>query len=126
MSEISTVQGTVYRVEETKEYGSNGLQKRVMVIEVQDGQYSQKIPVEAVKDKCAMFDGMNEDDIVTAYVNLRGSEWQERFFLSLNCWKVETDAQATPSSDIEDFKKELESPKDPLNDGSEFDQDVPF
>ena len=126
MSEISTVTGEVYRVEETKEYGSNGFQKRVLVIEVKDGQYSQKIPVEAVKDKCAMFDGIQEGAEVTAYVNLRGSEWNDRFFLSLNCWKI--DAAEQDGTSIDDFRQQLESPAtdaDQLN-GGEFDSEIPF
>ena len=88
MSESIKISGQVILVEETKEYGSNGFTKRTMVIEVPDGQYPQKIPVEAVKDKCTMFDGISEGDMVTADCNLRGSEWKDRFFLSLNCWKI--------------------------------------
>jgi len=38
MSESIPITGTVIKVDETKEYGSNGFTKRLMVIEVPDGQ----------------------------------------------------------------------------------------
>jgi len=100
MSEIKTVSGVVERVGDVEEVGSNGFTKRLLVIEVEDGQYSQKIPVEALKDKTSLFDGLNIGDNVTAYVNMRGSEWNDRVFLSLNCWKVESESAGIPQNSI--------------------------
>ena len=120
MSEIKTVSGTVERIGEVEEVGSNGFTKRLLVIEVEDGQYSQKIPVEALKDKTSLFDGLNVGDMVTAYVNMRGSEWKDRVFLSLNCWKIETDAPA--ESDAPQIPGAGEGPDSP----DEFSGDVPF
>jgi len=119
MSESIQITGTVIKVEETKEYGSNGFTKRLMVIEVPDGQYSNKIPVEAVKDKCAMFDGVNEGDAVTANCNLRSNEWNDRYFLSAQCWKISVDGKAQPADD---------RPPLPMDDAPDdvVDDDVPF
>ena len=87
MSEQYKISGTVYKIGEIQTFDS-GFQKRVMVIETDD-KYPQKIPVEAYKDKCSMFDGIETGDNVTAFINLRGSEWNDKFFLSANCWKIE-------------------------------------
>ena len=89
MSEISTVSGTVIKIGETESVGNKGFKKRVLVVETEDEKYPQPIPVEAVQDKCDLFDGLRLGDKVTAFVNLRGSAWKDRHFLSLSCWKIE-------------------------------------
>ena len=101
MSEISTVTGTVIKIGETESFGSGDFTKRIAVIEIADGQYTQEIPIEAVKDKCAMFDDINLGDTVTANVNLRGSAWKDRHFLSLQCWKIQVDSAGTGSAPSE-------------------------
>ena len=119
MSESVQVTGRVHLVEETKEYGSNGFTKRVMVIETVEDKYPQMIPVEAVKDKCAMFDEASDGDTVTADCNLRGSEWNGRYFLSLNCWRISVDAKAQAAED--------RPPLPPEGAGADDDSDsIPF
>ncbi len=124
MSESIKVTGAVRVIEETKEYGSNGFTKRTLVIEVPDGQYSNMIPVEAIKDKCSMFDALNEGDTVTASVNMRSNEWKGKYFLSLNCWKISVDTAADGEKD----RPALDgvgtgSPEAPAG---KFDDDIPF
>lgn len=118
MSESIKLTGLVIKVEETKEYGSNGFQKRLMVIEVQDGQYSNKIPVEAVKDKCSLFDGIHEGDTVSVECNLRGSEWNDRYFLSLTCWRVSIEGKGNNALD--------DRPPLPPDTQAPADDDIPF
>jgi len=120
MSESIKIAGKVLRIGETTEYGSNGFTKREMVIEVEDGQYSNKIPVEAVKDKCAMFDDVNECDTVSAEVNLRSNEWKERFFLSLQCWKIEVTDKASEGGYVDGVRSAVADAKE------ETDDDLPF
>ena len=45
MSEVK-VRGVVSVVEETKTYGSNGFQKRLIVLEQNDGRFANLIPLE--------------------------------------------------------------------------------
>jgi hypothetical protein len=100
MSDSVEIKGTVHLVEETKEYGQKGFTKRMMVIET-DSKFNNLIAVEAVKDKCEMFDGLTEGDEVTAHVNIDGRAWNDRFFVSLNCWRVEQGASKPSHSPAE-------------------------
>jgi len=121
MSEISTVSGKVIKIGETESFGTGDFTKRIAVIEIADGQYTQEIPIEAVKDKCIMFDSISLGDMVTANVNLRGSAWKVCHFLSLQCWKINVDSVGT--SDAPDIPGVGEGV---AGDPPEFDTDIPF
>lgn len=84
----STVSGTVHVVEETKTYGQKGFQKRLVVLEQEDGRFSNFIPVEFTRDNCATVDGMKVGDQVEITYRLSGRKWQRdeqsevKYFLS--------------------------------------------
>jgi len=75
MSEVK-VQGVVSVVEETKTYGSNGFQKRLIVLEQNDGRFANLIPLEFIKDNCSTADGLNVGDNVEVSYKLNGRKWQ--------------------------------------------------
>ena len=87
MSEVK-VQGVVSVVEETKTYGSNGFQKRLIVLEQNDGRFANLIPLEFIKDNCSTADGLNVGDNVEVSYKLNGRKWQRdpnsevKYFLS--------------------------------------------
>jgi translation initiation factor IF-3 len=85
--------GRIKKIEETKEYGSNGFKKREIVITTQE-QYPQHILIEFVQDKCAILDSYKEGQDVKIAFNLRGREWINpegvaKYFNSLNGWRIE-------------------------------------
>ncbi len=53
------VTGRIKKIEETKEYGSNGFKKREVVITTEE-QYPQHILIEFVQDKCVLLDSYKE------------------------------------------------------------------
>jgi hypothetical protein len=86
------IEGTIKKIEATKEYGEKGFKKREAVIETQ-GEYPQPILVEFVQDKCAILDKFAVGDSVVVDINLRGREWtapdgQVRYFNSIQGWKI--------------------------------------
>ena len=87
MSEVK-VRGVVSVVEETKTYGSNGFQKRLIVLEQNDGRFANLIPLEFIKDNCSTADGLNVGDDVEVSYKLSGRKWQRdpnsevKYFLS--------------------------------------------
>jgi len=87
MSEVK-VQGVVSVVEETKTYGSNGFQKRLVVLEQNDGRFANLIPLEFIKENCSKADGLNVGDNVEVSYKLSGRKWQRdpnsevKYFLS--------------------------------------------
>ena len=87
MSE-SKVRGTVHLVEETKTYGQKGFRKRLVVLEQDNGRFTNFIPVEFIRDACDTVDDLNVGDEVEIAYQLSGRKWQRdpdsevKYFLS--------------------------------------------
>ncbi|MCB0635759.1 MAG: DUF3127 domain-containing protein [Lewinella sp.] len=64
-------------------------QAREFVIIVEDGNYPQYVKFQLVQDRCALVDEYNEGDDIKVHFDLRGREWQGRYFTNLNAWRVE-------------------------------------
>jgi hypothetical protein len=77
---------------------TGSFQAREFVIEV-EGQYPQYVKFQLVQDRCALLDAYSEGDSIKVSFDLRGREWQGKYFTNLNAWRLEaaesTDAGAT-------------------------------
>lgn len=62
--------------------------KREIVVETADN-YSQMISSEFVQDNCDKLDEFNVGDNVRIHFNIRGREWNGRYFTNLNGWRIE-------------------------------------
>lgn len=82
---------------------SSSFQAREFVIEVPDGNYPQFVKFQLVQDRCALIDPMNEGETIKVHFDLRGREWQGKYFTNLNAWKVEkaNGATNTPAATAE-------------------------
>lgn len=89
MSEEIKIKGTIKILGETQSIGEKGFLKREMVITTQDEKYPQDLKVEFIKDNCAKLDAFSAGEEVTVSVNLKGSEWKGKYFVSLTGWKIE-------------------------------------
>lgn len=81
------IKGKVFLVEETQIIGSKEFKKRLLVIET-DEQYSQKIPIDFVQDKVGLLDILQNGQEVVVSVNIRGSEYQGKYYVSFQGWQV--------------------------------------
>ena len=87
MSETK-IRGVVHLVEETKTYGQKGFQKRLVVLEQDNGRFTNYIPVEFLRDNCNAADDLNVGDEVEVSYQLSGRKWQKdpssetKYFLS--------------------------------------------
>jgi len=61
---------------------------REFVIEVADGQYPQMVKFQLVQDKCNLVDEYAEGDVVTVEFDLRGREWNGKYFTNLQAWRM--------------------------------------
>ena len=107
MNEEIKITGTVEKVLDTETFAS-GFTKRVLVVNT-GGDYPQTIPVEFVKDKTSVLDGLSEGDAITAYVNLRGNEYNGKYYANIQGWKLDkgsgketATAGASASAGVED------------------------
>ncbi|MFA6951228.1 MAG: DUF3127 domain-containing protein [Lentimicrobiaceae bacterium] len=69
--------------------------KKEVIIEVPDGNYTNKYPVEFIKDKIELIAPYHEGDTVEIAANLKGREYNGKIYLSLEGWKVKGDAKPT-------------------------------
>lgn len=88
------VQGKVYKVFPT-ESKTASFQAREFVIEL-DGQYTQYIKFQLTQDRCGLIDNYNAGDQINVHFDLRGREWQDKFFTNLNAWRVEKVSDTPP------------------------------
>lgn len=96
--------GKLYRKFAT-ESKSPTFQAREFVIETNDNNYQQYIKFQLTQDKCALIDNLNEGEEIKVYFDLRGREWNEKFFTNLNAWKVEgitSENQSKPDTGMQD------------------------
>ncbi len=83
-----TVTGKVEVIEETKTYGQKGFRKRLVVLEQDNGRFTNYIPVEFIQDGCDSVDQMNLGDEIEITYRLSGRKWQRdpnsevKYFLS--------------------------------------------
>jgi len=79
--------GTVKAIFDTQTF-SSGFQKREFVITTAE-QYPQDIKFEVVKDKCSDLDRYTVGQSVTVHFNIRGNEYNGKYYVSLQAWKLE-------------------------------------
>ena len=101
-------------------------QAREFVIEIQDGNYPQFIKFQLTQDRCSLIDSCEEGQSIKVHVDLRGREWQGRYFTNLNAWRIEKPTAAAPEAapaaggNDFDFPTASDEPPVPQND------DLPF
>ena len=128
MSE-SKVRGIVHLVEETKTYGQKGFQKRLVVLEQNDGRFSNFIPLEFVRDNCSAADDLSVGAEIEISYKLSGRKWQKdpssevKYFLSAEALSFKVvgggGGDSAPSQDAG-------SANDAFSDASYDENDIPF
>ena len=106
--------GKVKLIQDAQTFGS-GFTKREVVVVVEDGKYPQEISLEFVQDKVSLLDNVQPGQEVTITFDIRGREYNGRYFNNLQGWKVAS------AGDSDGFNQEP-----PPADSSDFDDDIPF
>jgi hypothetical protein len=84
----AAVTGKVHVIEETKTYGQKGFRKRLLVLEQDNGRFTNYIPVEFIQDGCDSADQLKVGDEIEVTYRLSGRKWQRdpnsevKYFLS--------------------------------------------
>jgi hypothetical protein len=104
---------------------SDKFQTREFVI-VTDGQYPNHILFQLTQDRCNLIDRYNENEELTIFFDIRGREWQGRYFNNLTVWKIEkTSGAANAGLAGQDLVADREAPDPFINAAESFD-DLPF
>ena len=130
MAKNFELEGTVKAINEVQTFAS-GFSKREFVVEVEDGRFPQMIKFECVKDKTSLTDGVHTGDQVKVTFDIRGNEYNGRYYVNLNAWKLEKVGGGADAPASEDgFGDEGAPPshlgEPPSGHGQETDDDIPF
>ena len=85
--------GTIKVVMDTQTFDS-GFSKREFVVTTKE-QYPQDLKFELVKDKISLIDKFKTGDDVKVSFNLRGNEYNGRYFVNLGAWKIDANSAVT-------------------------------
>lgn len=98
---------------------NGGFTKKEIVVTVEDGKYPQEISLEFLKDNTSLLDELSVGQNITVAFDIRGREYNGRYFNNLVGWKVvSSDAVQQDSPPA----WENSAPSTP----SGFDDDIPF
>lgn len=102
----------------------SGFFKRDFVITTEE-QYPQEVIFSLNKEKTEMLNGLNTGDTVVVRFDIRGREWQGRYFVNLVAWKVEKAGAEAPAPqgppDVAAFPT-----IEPVDVNTEEEDDLPF
>lgn len=128
------VQGRIKLIGDVQTFGSNGFQKREMVVTTEE-QYPQHILIEFIQDKCPLLDTFQIGQLVKVSINLRGREWvnpqgETKYFNSLQGWRIEAVQPIQPTGASVPPPMQAVSPTQPFETTTDFNgednDDLPF
>lgn len=123
--------GKLHKKFPTETKGSNNFQVREFVIET-EGQYPQYVKFQLTQDKCDMLDNYEEGQQIKVAFDLRGREWQGKYFTNLNAWKLEagsggTNAMPPANEEFTSLDRSVPPPSaEPANTNDQALDDLPF
>ena len=79
--------GKIKLISDTQNFPS-GFSKREFVVTTADSKYPQDLKFEVVKDKCAILDNYKEGQDVAVNFDIRGNEYNGKYYVNLSCWKL--------------------------------------
>jgi len=133
MSNTLEIAGTIKVINDTQTFAS-GFTKREFVITTHDDKYPQDLKFETVKAGCDRLDAYRVGDGIKVSFNLRGNEYNGKYYVALQAWKLEKgESDGLGARSPEHGREERRSAeqggaKPPANVPDDFqeDDDIPF
>jgi len=114
--------GRLHKVFDT-EQKSASFQAREFVIEMVDGKFPQMVKFQLTQDKCSLIDDYSEGEDISVDFDLRGREWNDKYFTNLNAWRI---ARAEGQDGADDSGADSAAAGTPAAASADFDDDIPF
>ncbi len=96
---------------------SSGFTKREMVVTVEDGKFPQDINLEFLQDKVGLLDTVEIGQEVKVSFDIRGREYNGRYFNNLVAWKIEASSGSASGFDDMPPLTDADVPADFEDDG---------
>lgn len=100
----------------------SGFFKREFVVTTQE-QYPQDVKFELFKEKCEMIANVNDGDMIKVLFDIRGNEYNGKYYNNLVAWKVESAGASVPQGEMPPAPMAAAAPIDL---SSEEEDDLPF
>lgn len=121
MSQQYEIHGRVVEVTPIEYFGFKEFPKRFVIIDDQDDNYPQQVPVSFAGKKAELPDtqGISRGDDVTATFSLRGNEWKGKWFAEISGFKIarigqqEKRPKPTPTEDPDQYQLDEEDAMEP-------------
>jgi len=123
--------GKIKLISDTQSFPS-GFTKREFVVTTSNDKFPQDLKFEVVKDKCSLLDSYQSGQEVQVTFDIRGNEYNGKYYVSLSCWKIQAaDGSAEPSRSSGGSSRgqttgSAEPALSDLRKDDDFDDDVPF
>ena len=98
----------------------SGFKKQEFVITT-DEKFPQDIKLELTKEKTELLDPLEEGNRVEVSFNIRGNEYNGRYYVNLQAWRIKADQQS-PAGLANDLANNITL----QSDQTELAEDVPF
>ena len=72
-------------------------QAREFVIVINEDNYPQYIKFQLTQDRCGLIEPFEPGTEIEVHFDLRGREWNEKYFTNLNAWRINA-AQKAPAA----------------------------
>lgn len=120
------IEGKLHKKFETENKTAT-FQAREFVILISEDNYPQYIKFQLTQDRCALIDDYEEGKPIKVHFDLRGREWNDKYFTNLNAWRLEkVEAESTaPQSDEPELPVEPDFSDNAELQKEDFD-DLPF
>lgn len=123
--------GKIKVINETQSFPS-GFSKREFVVTTAHDKFPQDLKFEIVKDKCSQLDAFDVGQDVQVSFDIRGNEYNGKYFVNLSCWKIQAANGASGNSRPAVAPSRAQGGPSPepnmadLRNDEDFDDDVPF
>lgn len=119
------LQGTLLKKYDM-ESKSATFQTREFVVTTEE-TYPQYVKFQLTQDKCGILDGFAEGQKVKVHFDLRGREWQGKYFTNLNAWRMEgLETQAPEAKSESSGFDSFEPVENPFSNTPQDFDDLPF
>jgi single-strand DNA-binding protein len=119
-NETLAIEGKIIKVFDAVKI-SESFTKRALIIETDD-RYPQTVQIDFTQHQTSLLDDKKEGQTVKVYFNVRGRQWQDKYFVSLNGWRIEV---------VKDLAKDIEFTPDPSSvvespEANAYNDELPF
>ncbi len=116
------VAGKIKVINEVQNFPS-GFMKREFVVTTAHDKYPQDLKFEMVKDKCAALDSFKSGEDVQVSFDIRGNEYNGKYFVNLSCWKIQSADSSSAAAPKSKASAGAEPSLSEMRNDADFDDD---